>query len=112
MMNSINASTGLSGFPICMGRSPWVIPPLVPGIIGEPASVEVTAHSIISQIEGDVAEANNALLGAKVLQAFYANKSQGAEDAYAVGDKVMLAMLHRCREYKAGDKSHIAKFFP
>jgi hypothetical protein len=54
----------------------------------------VTAHSIISQIEGDVAEAKDALLGAKVLQAFYANKSQGPEDAYAVGNKVMLATLH------------------
>jgi hypothetical protein len=90
MMNSINASTGFSGFQIRMGRSPQVIPPLVPGIIREPAAVEVTARSIISQIEGDVAEAKDALLGAKVLQAFYANKSRGPEDAYAVGDKVML----------------------
>jgi hypothetical protein len=72
----------------------------------------VTARSIIFQIKGDVAEAKDALLGMKVLQAFYANKSQGPEDAYAVGDKVMLATLHRRREYKAGDKSHVAKFFP
>ena len=70
------------------------------------------ARSVISQLETDVANAKDAFLGAKVLQAFYANRYQGREDAYAGGDKVMLATLHRCQEYKAGNKSRVAKFFP
>jgi hypothetical protein len=32
--------------------------------------------------------------------------------AYLVGDKVMLVTLHRRREFKAGDKNRVAKFFP
>jgi hypothetical protein len=46
------------------------------------------------------------------MQAFFANKSQGDEDTYLVGDKVMLAMLNRWQEFKAGDNSRVAKFFP
>lgn len=112
MMNSINASTGYSGFQIRMGRSPRIIPPLVPGIVTEPPAEEKAAREIILQIEADITDAKDALLGVKILQAFYMNKSRGCEDSYTVGDKVMLATLHRCREYKAGDKSRVTKFFP
>jgi hypothetical protein len=111
-MNSINASTGYSGFQLRMERSPHVIPPLVPGHVREPGMEEITAWDIISKIEADIADAKDALLGAKILQAFYSNKSRGREDAYFVGDKVMLATLYRHREYKAGDMSRVAKFFP
>jgi hypothetical protein len=73
---------------------------------------EITARGIISQIEADVADVKDTLLGVKILQAFYSNKSRGREEAYSVGDKVMLATLHRWREFKAGDSSRVAKFFP
>jgi hypothetical protein len=112
IMNSVNTSTGYSGFQLHMGWSPRVISPLVPSHIGEPGMEEITAQDIISQIEADVADAKDALLGAKILQAFYSNKSRGREEAYSVGDKVMLATLHQRQEYKAGDTSHVAKFFP
>jgi hypothetical protein len=112
MMNTINASTGYSGFQLRMGRSPRVIPPLVPGSPEEPGQEEIMACAIVSEIKANVANAKDALLGSKILQAFYANKSQGPEDAYSVGDRVMLTTLHRRREYKAGNMSHVAKFFP
>jgi hypothetical protein len=112
IMNSVNASMGFSGFQIHMGRSPWIIPPLVPGTVTEETSETCAARSIISQIEADIAEAKDALIGTKVMQAFFANKNHGREEAYCVNDRVMLATLHcRCK-FKAGDKSRVANFFP
>lgn len=112
IMNSVNASTRFSGFQIRMGCSPRIIPPLIPGTISDGTSEETAACNMITQIEADVCEAKDALLGAKIMQAFCANKACGPEDVYLVGDKVMLATLHRRREFKAGDKTRVAKFFP
>jgi len=112
IMNSVNGLTGFSGFQIQMGWSPHVIPPLVPGTLSVNTSEETVAHSIILQIETDMAKAKNALLGAKILQVFCTNKSCGHKDIYLVGNKVMLATLHHCQEFKAGDKTRVAKFFP
>jgi hypothetical protein len=111
-MNSVNASTGFSGFQICMGRSPRIIPPLIQGSISDDTSETTAAHSIIAQLENDVVEAKDALLGAKIMQAFFANKTCGDEEVYLIRDRVMLATLHRRRDYKAGDQSRVAKFFP
>jgi hypothetical protein len=95
-MNSVNASTGFSGFQICMGHSPHIMPPLIQGSLFNSTLETATAHSIISQIENNVAEAKDALLGVKVMQAFFANKSHAPEEHYNVGDWVMLATLHCC----------------
>jgi hypothetical protein len=67
---------------------------------------------MIAQIEADVDEAKDALLGTKVMQAFFTNRARGDEDIYLVGDKVILATLHRRWEFKAGDNTRVAKFFP
>jgi hypothetical protein len=45
------------------------------------------------------------------MQAFFANKTCGDEEVYLIRDRVMLATLHH-RNYKAGDQSRVAKFFP
>src|SRR5882757_2160037 len=90
IMNSINSSTGFSGFQIRMGRSPRIIPPLIPGTTNDETSATTVACSIISQIEHDVAEAQDTLVGAKIMQAFFAAKTRGKEDHYLVGDRVML----------------------
>jgi hypothetical protein len=68
--------------------------------------------SIISQIKSDVAKAQDALAGTKIMQAFFVEKTWGKEDKYLVGDHVMLATLHKHHEYKASDNSRIAKFSP
>ena len=108
-MNSINASTGFSGFQLQMGQMPCLIPPIVPTSVSDPPDKEILVWSIISQLEIDSSEVKD--LASKVSQAFHANKEHGAEDTYAVGDKVMLSMLHQHKEYKAANKSHVAKFF-
>jgi hypothetical protein len=107
-----NSSTGFSGFQLCMGRSPHILPPLIPLSVTTPPLEERQARTICKQILDDEQEAKDMLLTNKISQAFHANKSRGAEDMFNVGDKVMLATLHCCWEYKAGDKNHVAKFFP
>jgi hypothetical protein len=112
IINSVNASTGFSGFQIRMGCSPRVMPPLIQEATSEVTSDDAAARSITAQIESDVCEAKDALLGAKIMQAFFTNKSRGPEDRYDISDRVMLATLHHRRDFKAGDKSRVAKFFP
>ncbi len=74
MMNTINASTGFSGFHLHLGRVPHVIPPLVPcsfapGIPQE----DLCAAQIIEKILLDTQTAGNNLIQAKVNQAHQAN---------------------------------------
>jgi hypothetical protein len=85
---------------------------LVLGTVTEETSETCAACSIISQIKAVIAEAKDALIGTKVMQAFFANKNRGREDTYCINDRVMLATLHRHHEFKAGDKSRVAKIFP
>jgi hypothetical protein len=47
----------------------------VPGTVSEENSETSAARDIISQIKTDIAKAKDALLGAKILQSFFANKS-------------------------------------
>jgi len=107
IMNTINASTGFSGFKLRLGRSPHMIPPIVPSEIPwelqGPDARE--AMRMIERIALDVEEAKDNLLLAKVVQAFHANKGHGKDDIFMVGDKVMLATLNRRREYvRKGEK--------
>lgn len=91
-MNTINASMGYSGFQLWMGWSPHVLPLLVPTALASTA--EIDACNLFSQILADEANAKDSLLIANIAQAFYANKEQGKEDIFKVGDKVMLSTLH------------------
>src|ERR1700733_9024502 len=110
MMNSINASTGFSGFQLRMGRSPRVIPPLVPQEM--PADdAETRARTVISKLLLDTEEAKDKLLMAKVQQAFHANKTRSGNHDLKIGDKVMLSTLHRRKAYRNGHDGRAAKFF-
>jgi hypothetical protein len=112
-MNSVNASTGFSPFQLCLGRSPRVIPSIVPECLEAITSPEgVQANEILSQIALDVEEAKDNMLQANVFQAHYANQHRGLEPSFTVGDKVMLSMLHRHNEYKKKGEKCVAKFFP
>jgi hypothetical protein len=114
-MNSVNASTGFSNFQIRLGRSPRLIPPIVPAALIPPTSNEdqaLKAQQLISQIETDVAEAKDNLLQAKVVQAHYANMNRSPDIPFKVGDKVMLSTLHRCQQFKKKGEKQVAKFFP
>jgi hypothetical protein len=113
MMSTVNASTGFSGFQLHLGRSPRLIPPMVPTDLPDNLwSAAPTTEDIVSQIRTDVMEAQDNLLQVKIFQEHYANSTRGNEFVYQVGDHVMLSTFNRRREYhKKGDK-RATKFFP
>jgi hypothetical protein len=113
MMNSVNASTGFSNFQLHLGRSPHLIPPIVPS---EPPddlrSAAVRTEELITQIRTDVMEAQDNLLQAKIFQEQFANTNRGEEFIYQVGDMVMLSTFNRQRKYRKKGEKQAAKFFP
>ena len=113
MMNTINSSTGYSGFQPHLGWSPCVIPPIIPTSLPDNLhSVGSTAENIINQLTNDIADAKDNQIQAKAIQAAYANRSCGQEVMYQPGDKVMLSTFHRRRDFKWKGNDHVAKFFP
>ncbi|KIJ38241.1 hypothetical protein M422DRAFT_176910 [Sphaerobolus stellatus SS14] len=98
-MNTINISTGFSPFQLKTGRSPRIIPPLIPLPEGATAE-EITARVIIDRLQTNVKHAQDNLLASKIHQVYHANKHRGPEDVYAVGDLVMLSTANRRRKYK------------
>ena len=113
MMNTINSSTGYSGFQLHLGRSPHVIPPIVPTSLPDNLhSAGSTAENIINQLTNDIADAKDNLIQAKAIQATYAKRLHGQEVVYQPGDKVMLSTFHRCWDFKQKGDDRAAKFFP
>ena len=114
IMNTVNASTGFTPFQLKTGRSPRIIPPLVPDSPStrEASDAEITARDIIQQLELDVKEAQDHLLAAKVRQAYHANQHRGEEVMYEEGSLVMLSTKNRRRNYKKKGQKRVAKFMP
>jgi hypothetical protein len=115
IMNSVNASTGFSNFQIRLGRSPRLIPPIVPASLISPVlndSDAMRAKGVIEKLQTDVAEAKDNLFQAKVSQTFYANQNRSPKIPFKIGDKVMLSTLHRRQEFKKKGEKRAAKFFP
>ena len=111
IMNTVNASTGFSGFQLKTGRSPRLIPPIAP--LPANATVEqITAHDIITRVALDVQEAQDNLLAAKIRQAYHANQHCAPEQVYTIGDLVMLSTENRRCNYKRKGKTCVAKFMP
>ena len=106
IMNTVNASTGFSNFQLHLGRSPRIIPPIVPSTLPPVLrSTSSQVENLISHITMDVNEVQDNLITAKTFQAHYANTACGREVEYKVGDRVMLSTFHRWREYwKKGEK--------
>jgi hypothetical protein len=113
IMNSVNASTGLSGFQVRMGRSPRILPPLIPSVPEIDALRKDVAKSLkdtLARIQDCENQAKDCLLVAKVSQAHFANAHRSPDDVFIVGDRVLLSTTHRRREYKDGDRARVAKF--
>lgn len=113
-MNSVNASTGFSGFQLLHGRRPRVIPPLMEQTVQDLATTDADvahlAERVICQIDVDTMEAQDNLTLAKTTQAYYANRARGEEIVYNVGDDVLLSTLHRRRDYMQRGDNQVAKF--
>jgi len=112
IMNSVNGSTGYSGFQLLMGRLPRLRLPLLATTDADHSTESDCATELIERIKWDVEDAKDHLLEAKCMQAFYTNRDHGEEDVFKIGDKVMLSTLHCRREFTANDPSCIAKFIP
>ncbi|KIK54289.1 hypothetical protein GYMLUDRAFT_112292, partial [Collybiopsis luxurians FD-317 M1] len=91
-MNSVNSLTGLSMFQVKTGRCPCIIPPLVhsPALSKVKSKVKTDCSDFLNRMLHIESKAKDALLAAKVSQAFHANKSRGTCEIYEVGDCVML----------------------
>lgn len=112
-MNTVNASTGFSGFQLHLGRSPCVIPPILTPILDiELQDAAATATALLDKITEDVAEARDNLLQAKIAQASYTKASRNPDPHYKVDDFVMLSTTNRRHEYKRRGDKRTAKFFP
>ena len=118
IMNTVNASTGFSGFQLMTGQSPRIIPSLAalppspsPANVGDVDAIK-QAMAILQKLEDDIQAAKDNLLLAKVTQAAQKNKHRSPERHYAVGDKVMLSTFHRRREYVQKGQNRVAKFMP
>ena len=63
-------------------------------------------------MEEETNTAKDSLLAAKIHQAHEVNKDRSVDPAYQVGDKVLLATVHRQRDYMQAKDGWVAKFMP
>ncbi|ESK85816.1 reverse transcriptase-rnase h-integrase [Moniliophthora roreri MCA 2997] len=110
-MNTVNSSTGFTGFQLHLGRSSRVVPLLV-HIDDSASAEEIDAAEVIEHLHLDTMDAQDAFLHVKVNQAHQTNNHHSSDPAFAVGDKVWLAMKNRCHNYLQKNKNHVAKFVP
>ncbi|KIM85163.1 hypothetical protein PILCRDRAFT_55979, partial [Piloderma croceum F 1598] len=111
-MNTVNASSGFSGFQLRLRRSPHIIPLIVTSVLDDELKdtlEALRAEAVISKLKTDVNEAKDNLLQAKVFQTHFANRSRRADLVFAVRDKVMLSTLHRQQEYKSKGDGRVTK---
>jgi len=109
MMNTVNKSTSFMPFQLRFGRSPRIIPPLVPAKTSATVA-NIDAWHVIRHLETDVLEAQDNLLKAKISQSFQKNKHRTLKFPFSIDTCVRLSMLHRCKEYTAKGEKQVAKF--
>ena len=113
IMNTVNASTNYSGFQLHLGRSPRIIPLIIPSHLSPKLqSAGPAAEAMITQLQNDITDVKDNLLLAEITQAHHAKTSRADEIMYNVGNKVMLSTFHQRREYKWRGEKRVAKFFP
>ena len=110
IMNTINASTGFTPFQLHFGKSPRILPPLIP--LDEDDDRDQTARDIITLMQPIEWEAKDNLLEAKISQAAQQNHHRRDAFPFKTGERVVLSTAHRRREYKSGEETRAAKFMP
>ena len=111
MMNTVNKSTKFSPFQLRFGRSPRILPPLLPSPLPLDASnAHIVANNVIERLRTDVRDAQDNLLLAKITQSAQANKTRTLTFPFSIGQRVRLTTKNRRREYKNSDGKRVAKF--
>jgi Integrase zinc binding domain len=111
IMSTTNKSTGYTPFHLRFGRSPRILPPLIPPPLN-PSDDHISAREIIENLQTDVADARDNLILAKISQSHFANPNRAEQPHYQIGDKVMLSTLNRRKDYKTKGQKRVAKFMP
>ena len=91
IMNTVNSSMGYTPFQLKSTHSPRLIPPITMDTGANGSQEVVGAREVIERLQKDVLDAQDNLMAAKTRQAHFANAHQAPEDAYQVGDLVMLS---------------------
>jgi hypothetical protein len=116
MLNTVNKSTGYSGFQLRFGKSPRLVPEWnTEEMVAENPELKealLKVTDVLSRLRDDVNDARDNLLSAKFQQAFFANRKRGEEEKLKVGEKVLVDTSTRRHEYKSGKKGRVAKFMP
>ncbi|KXN80759.1 hypothetical protein AN958_07841 [Leucoagaricus sp. SymC.cos] len=108
-MNTVNASTGFSGFQLRMGCSPHIIPT----IVHDPSENEESPAQVINRLTHAAAEAQDNLLEAKVRQAAAVNRHRQDIFPYMPGDRIMLSTKNCFKEMRhTGGNQIVPKFAP
>ena len=102
----------MSPFQLHTGRSPRILPPLVPRTGAAEEHEASRARTLLSQLEHDVMEAQDNLLAAKAAQASSTNAHRANPIVFKAGDRVMLATKNRRRDYMQKGDNRVAKFMP
>jgi hypothetical protein len=111
IMNTVNKSTGFSGFQLQMGRSPRILPPLTTNFKPENIN-KMSALKVIEKLHRDTLEAQDSLTRAKISQSAQANKSRTLTFPFRIGDRVRLSTKHRRHEFKTAGQHWVARFMP
>jgi hypothetical protein len=108
-MNTVNASTGYTGFQLHLGRSPQIILPIIPSTLpADLADAGQTPTSVINTLANDVANAHDNLLLSKISQTHYASTARNPDPLFNIGEMVMLSTTNRRHEYKKkGEKQYL-----
>ncbi|KAF7785202.1 hypothetical protein Agabi119p4_1367 [Agaricus bisporus var. burnettii] len=88
MMNTVNTSTGYSGFYLRRWMSPRLIPPIIKDPIDDNNE---SPFQFVECLTLDVGTASDNLLNSKVNQSDQANKHRLPNILYSVGDQVLLS---------------------
>ena len=111
IMNTMNKSTKFTPFQLRFGRSPRVLPPLLPSSPSElHTDTDELARQVLARLQTDVRDAQDNLLLAKITQAAQANKRRTLTFPFKVGQRVRLSSKNRRRDYKSSDGKRVAKF--